>query len=99
MKRMTKIVLLIFGIILYFNIGYLMAYSFDPSAQPTIASNICYRIVDFTGLIGKAKKVNTTFYLFLSIGWPVVLIFFWMVNLSHLAYLILVWLFTGGFFK
>ena len=66
MKRMKRSALLVFiGAILYLNIGYLMAYSLDSSAKPTVASNIVYHVTDFAGFMGKAKLNNMAgqFYL------------------------------------
>ena len=98
MKRMTRIVLLVFGAILYLNIGYFMAYSLDSSVQSTIVSKICYRIVDFAGFVGKAQNIDNGFYMTFVVFWPLLFVS-WIINFGYLVYLISIWLITGGFFR
>ncbi len=104
MKRKSiKIILVIVAIVIYANIGYLVAYSTSLTTIKTPTAEIVYKIMDFYGVeIGK-KSDGSFYFVWAVIFWPVIVIVYWMINLlfmfMDIGMRIFVWVFTGGFWK
>lgn len=106
MPKWLKACLWITGVVLYFNVGYLFAYSFDSTASQTTLSNFVYKTVDFMGVIGKHpegvfknRQDYFAVYAIDSLAWPVILVVSWAANFIVLFWNVFVWLVTGGFWK
>ena len=107
MKKLTlmRIILGFIALVIYLNIGYLFAYSFDPFASPTSFSKVFYKTIDFMNVVGmdQVKYYNGVYhyihYLLGMFFWPALLFVYWLFNSVALLLSIFFWLFTGGIFR
>lgn len=110
-RKAIKIILIVIAVIVYFNIGYLVAYSTLSTTSGTPTTQMILKILDFYNVIGKNEQaVNILFFVFTIAIWPLVVIAVWGVNLAVMFFdaIILIflnildaikWIFTGGFWK
>lgn len=106
MAKWLKVILLVAGAVVYLNIGYLVAYSVDDTAQHTMVTEKIYNVIDFMGVMERASTKQfprrtdvVLFYGLYSVIWPVLVLSSWIVNSVVLLWKIGVWLATGGFLK
>lgn len=99
MKRLAvKIALITLGVIIYLNIGYLVAYSLDAKTELTIASNAVYNILDPYHLM-EVQKANNAFYFFNIFFWPIQVALYWGVTFFYFIYSTFPWLFNGALLR
>ena len=108
---LAKVILVIITVIVYFNIGYLIAYSTLSTTSGTPTTQMVLKILDFYNVIGKNEQaVSILLFVFTIAVWPLVVIAVWAVNLAIMFFdaIILIflsildaikWIFTGGFWK
>ena len=103
MARWLKICLWIIGLVVYLNIGYLIAYSLDSTANQTAFSNTIYGIIDFTSYMGRPTVITArdvvTYYVVFTLLWPIIVVVSWATNFILLFWTILTWLVTGGLWR
>lgn len=74
-KKAAKIVLIIIAVIVYFNIGYLVAYSIDSGTTKTPTTQIVNKIIDFGNALRLNEQKNNSmkhFFVETIVFWPVV---------------------------
>lgn len=109
-KRAFYTVVILLGLALYLNVGYLFAYSLNANVRQTAVSEIMYKISDFYGVMGRVPDRDVALFNTVVILWPLSLIDVWVVNIVVLvAYLFGValqflaqffaYVFTGGLAK
>lgn len=105
MKKLGLVILGIIALVVYLNIGYLVAYSFDSTVSQTAISKAVHKTIDFMNFIGMDKSykefdaAQALTYLCVIILWPVLVLFFFVINLVVLLWTVLLWLVTGGVFR
>ncbi len=101
---LAKILVILLGVIVYLNIGYLIAYSFDPMTSKTAMTKAVYRMIDFYDVVGYSKPFADkgdiiSAYSSMSLFWPLFVIILWGANLVMVLWNVLVWFFTGGILR
>jgi len=97
MKKMRWMALSVFALVIYLNVGYLIAYSTDPVASPTTLSKAVYKTINFMDVFSHGQKGFNGFdYFLVTISWPGFVIMGWIVNFALLLWKVFVWLFAGG---
>ena len=103
-KKIVKIFLIIIAVIVYFNIGYLVAYSINSETPKTTTTQIVYRILNFYDVMNQAEmEVASSAFVFSVIFWPFLAIMCLVINLAFMfldfIWGIIMWIFTGGIWK
>jgi hypothetical protein len=103
-KKALKAVLIVIGVIAYLDFGYLLFYSFDPSAKQTSVTNFIRAIADYNNVVGFQQSEGAIFalnsldpvafflYLIIMFFWPIILVFLWIANIGHYVVVLNKWL-------
>ncbi|MFH1990675.1 MAG: hypothetical protein ABIJ19_02355 [Patescibacteria group bacterium] len=107
----AKIILIIVAVIVYFNIGYLVAYSINSESPKTSTTQMVWKILNFADGMDINKQVgSTSTFIVVTAIWPLVIFFVWLANLVTMSINIvwfflssiwsaIHWIFTGGIWK
>ena len=101
MKKLMWVILAVIALIIYLNIGYILAYSLDsnPNVPQTAFSTAVYNIFDFYGVMGKPSTMGDIEYILISLIWLLLLVVSWILNSAVILWKVFVWLFSGGIFR
>ncbi len=91
----AKIILIVIAVIVYFNIGYLVAYSTSSTTTKTPTTQIVYKIIDFYGVLDLVKQNDGNSFFVIAIAlWPIMVAISWVVNFIAMGIV-----FTGFIFS
>ena len=101
-----NVVIALFLIVLYCNVGYLVSYAFASNLLQTTTTDFVYRCLDFFGIMGR-HPLNYQDMLFTAMFWPVLVTVSVLVNSAMFlvsffwngAKFVFTWLFHGGLWR
>lgn len=104
---MKKVISISIGIIVYLNIGYLVAYATDPTMPRTPAAEIIWEFMNFHNVLHFSSLFGNTFiFLFTMLLWPLIVLSILTVNvikvmIDAVMYLFssIQWIFNGEIWR